>query len=71
MPDILTFIDAEAPGSRYPDFATFIVRYVPDQRIVELKSLKLYLNSFRNEDIFHEEITNMPKYIVPFQKESG
>ena len=46
------------PRSGYPDFATFAVRYVPDQRIVELKSLKLYLNAFRNEYISHEEITN-------------
>ncbi len=46
------------PRSGYPDFATFIVRYVPDQKIVELKSLKLYLNAFRNDYISHEEITN-------------
>jgi len=46
------------PRSGYPDFATFIVRYVPDQKIVELKSLKLYLNAFRNEYISHEDITN-------------
>lgn len=46
------------PRSGYPDFATFAVRYVPDQKIVELKSLKLYLNAFRNEYISHEEITN-------------
>ncbi len=46
------------PRSGYPDFATFVVRYVPDKKIVELKSLKLYLNSFRNEYISHEEVTN-------------
>jgi len=46
------------PRSGYPDFATFVVRYVPDQKIVELKSLKLYLNAFRIEYISHEEITN-------------
>jgi 7-cyano-7-deazaguanine reductase len=46
------------PRSGYPDFATFAVRYVPDQKIVELKSLKLYLNAFRNEYISHEEIIN-------------
>lgn len=46
------------PRSGYPDFATFAVRYVPDQKIVELKSLKLYLNAFRNEYLSHEEITN-------------
>lgn len=46
------------PRSGYPDFATFIIRYVPDDKIVELKSLKLYLNSFRNNYISHEDITN-------------
>ena len=46
------------PRSGYPDFATFAVRYVPDQKIVELKSLKLYLNAFRTEYISHEEMTN-------------
>jgi 7-cyano-7-deazaguanine reductase len=46
------------PRSGYPDFATFIVRYVPDEKVVELKSLKLYLNAFRNEYISHEDITN-------------
>ncbi len=46
------------PRSGYPDFATFVVRYVPDKKIVELKSLKLYLNAFRNEYISHEEVTN-------------
>ena len=46
------------PRSGYPDFATIAVRYVPDEKIVELKSFKLYLNSFRNIHISHEEITN-------------
>lgn len=46
------------PRSGYPDFATIKVNYVPDKKIVELKSLKLYLNSFRNTCISHEEITN-------------
>lgn len=46
------------PRSGYPDFASINVRYVPDNRIVELKSLKLYLNAFRNTYISHEEITN-------------
>jgi len=46
------------PRSGYPDFATFIVRYVPSEKIVELKSLKLYLNGFRDAYISHEEITN-------------
>ncbi|HEC97791.1 MAG TPA: NADPH-dependent 7-cyano-7-deazaguanine reductase QueF [Nitrospirae bacterium] len=46
------------PRSGYPDFATIRIRYIPDIKIVELKSLKLYLNSFRNEHISHEEATN-------------
>jgi 7-cyano-7-deazaguanine reductase len=46
------------PRSGYPDFATIGIVYVPDRRIVELKSLKLYLNSFRDIHISHEEITN-------------
>ncbi len=46
------------PRSGYPDFATIKITYVPDLKIVELKSLKLYLNAFRNACISHEEITN-------------
>jgi 7-cyano-7-deazaguanine reductase len=46
------------PRSGYPDFATIRVRYVPDKKIVELKSLKLYLNSFRTIHISHEEVAN-------------
>ncbi|VAX31163.1 NADPH-dependent 7-cyano-7-deazaguanine reductase [hydrothermal vent metagenome] len=46
------------PRSGYPDFATIRIRYIPDIKIIELKSLKLYLNSFRNEHISHEEVTN-------------
>ena len=46
------------PRSGYPDFATVAVKYVPDRKIVELKSLKLYLNSFRDVYISHEEVTN-------------
>lgn len=46
------------PRSGYPDFATIAIRYVPDRKIVELKSIKLYLNSFRNTGISHEEATN-------------
>lgn len=41
-----------------PDFATVIVAYVPDASIVELKSLKLYLWSYRDEGAFHEDVTN-------------
>jgi len=46
------------PRSGYPDFASIIIRYVPDKKIVELKALKLYLNSFRDIPVSHEEVTN-------------
>ncbi len=46
------------PRSGYPDFATIKISYVPGEYIVELKSLKLYLNSFRDKYISHEEATN-------------
>jgi 7-cyano-7-deazaguanine reductase len=46
------------PRSGYPDFATVIIHYVPSKKIVELKSLKLFLNSFRNSYISHEAVTN-------------
>lgn len=46
------------PKTGQPDFATIAVRYVPDRTCVELKSLKLYLWSFRNEGHFHEAVTN-------------
>ena len=46
------------PRSGYPDFATIKINYIPDKYIVELKSLKIYLNKFRNEHISHESATN-------------
>jgi 7-cyano-7-deazaguanine reductase len=46
------------PMTGQPDFATIRIRYVPDERCVELKSLKLYLWSFRDEGTFHEAVTN-------------
>lgn len=46
------------PRSGYPDFATVRITYVPDRKIVELKSLKLYLNAFREKRISHEEAAN-------------
>ena len=46
------------PKTGQPDFATVDIRYVPEARCVELKSLKLYLWSFRQEGHFHEAITN-------------
>jgi 7-cyano-7-deazaguanine reductase len=48
----------KCPRSGYPDFATIIIKYVPKNKVVELKSLKLYLNSFRDLGISHEEVTN-------------
>jgi 7-cyano-7-deazaguanine reductase len=46
------------PRSGYPDFATIRITYAPDKKIVELRALKLYLNSFRDVSISHEEATN-------------
>ncbi len=47
------------PRSGYPDFATIRVCYTPDKKVVELKSFKLYLNSYRDRAISHEEATNL------------
>jgi 7-cyano-7-deazaguanine reductase len=46
------------PLTGQPDFATISIDYVPDERCVELKSLKLYLWSYRDEGAFHEAVTN-------------
>lgn len=46
------------PMTGQPDFATLYLDYVPDRRCIELKSLKLYIWSFRNEGKFHEAVTN-------------
>jgi 7-cyano-7-deazaguanine reductase len=46
------------PKTGQPDFATFELEYVPDELCVELKSLKLYLWSFRDRGAFHEAVTN-------------
>lgn len=46
------------PKTGQPDFATLRLRYVPDRLCVELKSLKLYLWSFRDQGHFHEAVTN-------------
>ena len=61
------------PITGQPDFATLLINYIPDQRMVESKSLKLYLFGFRNHGDFHEDVTNIimndlialmePKYI--------
>lgn len=64
------------PMTGQPDFATIIIRYIPDVKMVESKSLKLYLFSFRNHGDFHEDCVNIimkdliqlmnPKYIEVF-----
>ena len=46
------------PRSGFPDFATLYIRYTPDQWCVELKSLKFYINKFRQTKTFHEDVTN-------------
>ncbi|MFT5087604.1 MAG: 7-cyano-7-deazaguanine reductase [Candidatus Latescibacterota bacterium] len=49
---------AVCPKTGQPDFGTIRIRYVPDEKCIELKSLKLYLWSFRDQGIFHEAVTN-------------
>ena len=46
------------PKTGQPDFATINIRYIPEQTCVELKSLKVYLWSYRDEGAFHEAVTN-------------
>lgn len=46
------------PKTGQPDFATLFLDYIPDKKCVELKSLKLYIWSYRNEGAFHEAVTN-------------
>jgi 7-cyano-7-deazaguanine reductase len=46
------------PMTGQPDFATFQITYVPEAYLIELKSLKLYINAYRNVGIFHEFVTN-------------
>jgi len=47
------------PISGFPDFATIYIEYQPDKYCVELKSLKLYINGFRDKYLFHEEVANV------------
>lgn len=58
----INFTSAEftaiCPFSDFPDFATLHITYVPNRRCIELKSLKLYINSFRDVKIFHEHVVN-------------
>lgn len=46
------------PMTGYPDFAVIHVKYIPDRLILELKSVKLYINQFRDQHIYHEEAVN-------------
>jgi 7-cyano-7-deazaguanine reductase len=50
---------AICPFSDFPDFAIIRLKYMPNRRCIELKSLKLYINSFRNVKIFHEHVINL------------
>jgi 7-cyano-7-deazaguanine reductase len=50
---------AICPFSDFPDFAVIKLSYVPNERCIELKSLKLYINSFREIKIFHEHVVNV------------
>ncbi len=47
------------PITHQPDFATIKINYIPDKKLVESKSLKLYLTSFRNYGTFHEDVVNI------------
>lgn len=49
---------AKCPRSGYPDFATIKLQYVPNKKVIELKALKLYINSFMNREISHENTAN-------------
>ena len=50
---------AICPFSDFPDFAIIRLKYVPNERCIELKSLKLYINSFREIKVFHEHVINI------------
>jgi len=50
---------AICPFSDFPDFAVIRLSYVPNERCIELKSLKMYINSFRSVKIFHEHVINV------------
>ncbi len=50
---------AICPFSDFPDFGVIRLKYVPNERCIELKSLKLYINSFRDVRIFHEHVINV------------
>ena len=48
----------KCPFSGYPDFATIYINYIPNEKVVELKAIKLYINSYRDRYISHEESIN-------------
>ena len=50
---------AICPFSEFPDFAVIRLKYVPNERCIELKSLKLYINAFREIKVFHEHVINI------------
>ena len=55
----------KCPFSGYPDFAELRLLYQPDKKVIELKSIKLYINSYRDKKISHEEVTNqILEYLV-------
>ena len=53
-----TEFTSRCPITNQPDFGKIIIRYIPDKKCIESKSLKLYLFSFRNHNTFHEEVVN-------------
>ena len=55
----MTEFTAICPFSDFPDFAVIRLKYVPNERCIELKSLKLYINSFREIKVFHEHVINI------------
>ena len=55
---ILPEFTCKCPFSGYPDFATIYITYSPDEKVVELKAIKLYINSYRDRYIPHEEVVN-------------
>lgn len=61
------------PKTGQPDYGTLVFRYVPDQKCVELKSLKMYLQAYRNEGIFYEQVTNriMDDFVAIVQPRSA
>ena len=81
-PHLITYktdeFSAVCPSSGLPDIATVIIKYIPDGKIVELKSLKYYLISYRNVGVYQEEMTSIlfndlkevlaPKYLSVYTK---